>query len=68
MFITYASALEEALESWRLASQVVDARWDAFVHAESDTRRAAFALYLAALDAEQAAAEDLEVVARRRAA
>ena len=48
-----------ALEAWRDAEQLVSTRWDAFLEAEPDARRFAFASYVAALDAEETAATDL---------
>ena len=49
----------QALEVWRNAEQIVSDRWDAFLSSEPETRRWAFASYLAALDAEEAAANEL---------
>ncbi len=48
-----------ALNAWRDAELVVRARWDAFLVADGASRRDAFAAYVAALDAETAAAGDL---------
>jgi hypothetical protein len=48
-----------ALEAWRNAEQIASERWDAFLEAVPETRRWAFASYLAALDAEEAAANEL---------
>ena len=48
-----------ALNAWRDAELVVRARWDAFLVADGALRRDAFAAYVAALDAEAAAAGDL---------
>jgi hypothetical protein len=48
-----------ALNAWRDAELVVWAHWDAFVVADGASRRDAFAAYVAALDAEAAAAGDL---------
>jgi hypothetical protein len=48
-----------ALEAWRNAEQIAAQRWEAFLEAVPETRRWAFASYLAALDAEEAAANDL---------
>ena len=58
----------QALEVWRDAEQLVSTRWEAFLGAEPDARRFAFASYLAALDAEQAAATELASLALRIAA
>ena len=49
----------EALEVWRDTEQLVSTRWDTFLQAEGDARRFAFASYVAALDAEEAAATEL---------
>ena len=57
-----------AQERWREAEQLVSARWDAFLKAELETRRWAFASYVAALDAEEAAATKLTSLALRMAA
>jgi hypothetical protein len=48
-----------ALSAWRDAELVVRARWDAFLVADGASRRDAFAAYVAALDAETAAADAL---------
>jgi hypothetical protein len=48
--------LAQARERWRGAAYVVSLCWEAFVHADADSRETAFAAYLAALDAEEAAA------------
>jgi hypothetical protein len=50
----------QALEAWRDAAQLVSQRWRAFLDAEALTRQWAFSLYVAALDAEAAAAAALE--------
>jgi hypothetical protein len=57
-----------ALEAWRDAANLVSVRWAAFVDAEPMTRQWAFASYLAALDAEEAAAVELEAMPFRLAA
>ena len=49
-----------ALNAWRDAELVVRARWDAVLIADDASRRDAFAAYLAALDAEAAAATSPE--------
>ena len=47
-----------ALDMWREAEAQVQAQWDAFLAADRPSRRrAAFAAYLAALDAEAVAAD-----------
>ena len=48
-----------ALEAWRDAAGVVTARWRLFLDSESGARARSFASYLAALDAEEAAAAEL---------
>jgi hypothetical protein len=48
-----------ALDAWREAELQVHVRWDAYLVADRAARRAAFAAYLAALDAEAAAADGL---------
>jgi hypothetical protein len=48
-----------ALDTWRTAERVVSSRWDLFLVADRSSRRAAFAAYVAALDAEAAAAGEL---------
>jgi len=57
-----------ALEAWRDAEQLVSTRWDAFLEAEPEARRFAFASYVAALDAEETAATDLASLVIRIAA
>ena len=49
----------EALETWRAAASRVATRWQVFLEADSESRAWAFASYVAALDAEEAAASDL---------
>jgi len=58
----------EALEVWRATEQLVSIRWDAFLKAEPESRRFAFASYVAALDAEEAAATELASLVLRVAA
>jgi len=48
-----------ALDAWRDAELVVQLRWDDFLVADRASRRGAFAAYVAALDAEAAAADEL---------
>ena len=52
----------EALESWREAASLVRIRWQAFVEAGSRSRSSAFAAYVAALDAEEAAAIEMALL------
>jgi hypothetical protein len=54
-------------ERWRDAASLVAARWEVFLHAEAEVRGFAFASYLTALDAEEAAATELAVLASRTA-
>lgn len=58
----------EALEVWRNAELIVSRRWEAFLEAEPETRRWAFAAYVAALDGEEAAANALAAFGLRVAA
>ena len=53
------SAYAGALEVWREAEVDVRARWHQFLAADGEARRFAFAAYVAALDREAAAADDL---------
>ena len=48
-----------ALDTWRDAELLVQLQWDTFLEADSESRRDAFAAYVAALDAEAAAAGEL---------
>lgn len=50
---------DQALETWREAARLVAARWQMFLEAEPETRTWVFASYLAALDGEEAAADEL---------
>ena len=69
MFLSDGGGPEaRALEVWHEAASLVSLRWAAFVAAEPVTRRFAFASYIAALDAEEAAAAELEALSLRRAA
>lgn len=54
----------QALDAWREAANLVSTRWQLFLEAdESEGRQWAFASYVAALDAEEAAAADLSALA-----
>jgi hypothetical protein len=53
-----------SLETWRDAASLVATRWQNFLDAE--TRAFAFASYVAALDAEEAAAAELALTARHQ--
>jgi hypothetical protein len=48
-----------ALATWRDAELLVQLRWDTFLAADRASRRGVFAAYVAALDAEAAAAGEL---------
>jgi hypothetical protein len=48
-----------ALEAWREAADLVEIRWHVFLEAEAESRSWAFASFVAALDAEEAAAADM---------
>jgi hypothetical protein len=54
-----AQVQARALHAWRDAELVVRSRWDTFLVADRESRGDAFAAYVAALDAEAAAARDL---------
>jgi hypothetical protein len=48
-----------ALDSWRDASQAASDKWQLYLMTGSASRASAFGAYVAALDAEEAAADDL---------
>jgi hypothetical protein len=54
---------DQALDAWRDAADLVGIRWHEFLDADAESRRWAFALYVAALDAEEAAATKLAALA-----
>jgi hypothetical protein len=54
-----AQVRAHALDTWRDAELLVQSRWDEFLVADRASRRGAFAAYVAALDAEAAAAGEL---------
>jgi hypothetical protein len=58
----------EALDAWRDAANLVATRWQLFLEAKSDGRQWAFASYVAALDAEEAAAAEMAALAAPMAA
>ena len=58
----------QALDAWREAANLVSMRWQLFMQAEAEGRRWAFASYVAALDAEEAAAAAMAALARPMAA
>ena len=53
------SEYARSLEAWRDAEDYVRDRWHEFLAADGEARRFAFAVYVAALDLEAAAANDL---------
>ena len=57
-----------ALETWREAASLVANRWQSFLDAERESRAFAFASYVAALDAEEAAAADMAALVSSAAA
>ena len=57
-----------AVEKWREAARLVSARWALFLEAGPEARSWAFASYVAALDAEEAAAAGVAGVEMRAAA
>lgn len=57
-----------ALGAWREAEELVSLRWAAFLQADPQTRQCRFASYVAALDAEQAAAGEIADLAALGAA
>ena len=50
---------EQALEEWRRQAHLVAELWDTFLAARGQARSPAFGAYVAALDAEEAAANEL---------
>ena len=58
----------QAQQVWRDAESVVAIRWEVFLEAEPESRAWAFACYVAALDAEEAAAADMAALSSRIAA
>jgi hypothetical protein len=57
-----------AMRAWRAAADLVWARWEALGEAAPELRPAAFAAYLAALDAEASAADTLAEINLARTA
>ena len=57
-----------ALMEWREAAELVSSRWQTYVDAEPEGRAFAFASYLSALDAEEAAAAGMRALVSRAAA
>jgi hypothetical protein len=54
----------QAQASWRFAAGLVHDRWAQFLAADGSARRVTFAAYVAALDFEAAAADELCAVSR----
>jgi hypothetical protein len=57
-----ASQRSHPRDAWRSAAALVWARWERFREAPPDARSRTFAAYLAALDAEEAAAAEFAAV------
>lgn len=53
----------QALDAWRVAANLVSTRWQRFLEAEPEGRQWAFAVYVASLDAEEAAAAEMAALA-----
>jgi antibiotic biosynthesis monooxygenase (ABM) superfamily enzyme len=68
LLIDRVSPEEQALDAWREAADLVRVRWATFIEADAQTRQWAFASYVAALDAEEAASLALWAHSTRRAA
>jgi hypothetical protein len=58
----------QALDAWREAADLVSTRWHRFLEAESEGRQWAFVSYVAALDAEAAAAAEMAALTTPMAA
>ena len=67
-FLDRSKAHLQALDGWREAERLVAERWASFVQAEPVARQFAFASYVAALDAEEAAAAELALTANHQSA
>jgi hypothetical protein len=61
-------ALVRTLDAWREAADLVWHRWTTYLAAEPEALTFAFASYMAALDAEEAAAAEIAALAGRVAA
>jgi hypothetical protein len=57
--LCHAQLQARALDTWRHAELLVQLRWYTFLEADGASRPGAFAAYVAALDAEAAAAGEL---------
>jgi hypothetical protein len=62
------SARAQAMAEWREAASVVRARWESFIEADGEGRAWGFALYVAALDGEEAAAAEVAALTPTRIA
>ena len=58
----------EIVETWRAAARRVATSWQVFLESDPENRAWAFASYVAALDAEEAAASDLGALSSSLAA
>jgi hypothetical protein len=65
-FLDRSRSQGQALDGWREAERLVCDRWAQFVGAEPEARQ--FASYVAAVDAEEAAAAELALMADHQAA
>jgi hypothetical protein len=61
-------AQARGLDTRREAANLVATRWRTFLHAEPESRTFAFASYVAALDAEEAAAAEVAALVSSAAA
>jgi hypothetical protein len=70
MFLTQSQTRARALAlmEWREAAELVSSRWRTYLDAEPVGRAFAFAAYVSALDAEEAAAADMATLVARTAA
>jgi len=68
MFLSDRSTRAHALEAWRDAARLVSTRWEVFREADAESRSWAFASYVTALDAEEAAAAEMAGLLSRKAA
>jgi hypothetical protein len=66
--LQHPHARVRALDAWREAADLVGHRWTVYLTVEPEARSFAFASYMAALDAEEAAAAELAALAGRVAA
>jgi hypothetical protein len=57
--VLVARSRARTLDMWREAASLVAARWQVFLEAEPESRAWAFSSYVAALDAEEAAAAEM---------